>query len=75
MAVTKEIIKYTSYRENGYQVRVYDDGKILVVCPPHKTEFELEHLPEHRKTDVQPILDHIEAEKNHKFTPPEDELE
>ena len=75
MAVTKEIIKYTSYRENGYQVRVYDDGKILVVCPPLQAKYELQDLPEHRMEDVQPILDHIEAEKNHKFTPPEDELE
>jgi len=32
MAVTKKIIKYTSYRENGYEVKVYDDGKILVVA-------------------------------------------
>jgi len=35
----------------------------------------LQDLPEHRMEAVQPILDHIEAEKNHKFTPPEDELE
>lgn len=75
MAVTKRIVAYKSYDENGYEVQVHDDGKTIIVCPPHKTEFELEHLPEHRKTDVQPILDHIEAEKNHKFTPPEDELE
>jgi len=48
MAVTKEIIKYTSYRENGYEVRVYDDGKILVVCPPLQAKYELQDLPEHR---------------------------
>jgi len=68
MAVTKEIIKYTSYQENGYQVRVYD-GKILVVCPPLQAKYELQDLPEHRMEAVQPILDHIEAEKNHKFNP------
>ena len=69
MAVTKEIIKYTSYRENGYQVRVYDDGKILVVCPPLQAKYELQDLPEHRMEAVQPIPDHIEAEKNHKLNP------
>lgn len=69
MAVTKEIIKYTSYRENGYEVRVYDDGKVLVVCPPLQAKYELQDLPEHRMEAVQPILDYIEAEKNHKFNP------
>lgn len=75
MAVTKEIVSYKSYKDNGYEVQIHTDGKILVVCPPLKAKFKLEDLPEHRMEDVQPILDHIEAEKNHKFTPPEDELD
>jgi len=68
MAITKEIIKYTSYKDNGYEVRVYDI-KTIIVCPPLQAKYELQDLPEHRMEAVQPILDHIEAEKNHKFNP------
>jgi len=68
MAITKEIIKYTSYKDNGYEVRVYD-SKTIIVCPPLQAKYELQDLPEHRMEAVQPILDHIEAEKNHKFNP------
>jgi len=69
MAVTKRIVAYKSYDENGYEVQVHDDGKILILCPPLQAKYELQDLPEHRMEAVQPILDHIEAEKNHKFNP------
>lgn len=73
--ITKQIISYKSYQDNGYEVRVYDDKSIIVVCPPLKTQFGLLDLPDHRREAIQPILEHIEAEMNHSFTPPEDELE
>lgn len=75
MAVTKEIVAYTSYKENGYEIQVHKDKSILVVCPPYKTEFKLEDIPDHRKEFVQPVLDHIEAEKNRKYEPATDEFE
>ncbi len=73
--ITKKIISYKSYQDNGYEVRVYDDKSIIVVCPPLSTKFGLLDLPDHRKEAIEPILKHIEAEMNHSFTPPEDEIE
>ena len=72
--ITKQIISYKSYKDNGYEVRVYDDKGIIVVCPPLNTEFDLLELPEHRREAVQPIVDFIEMDLQHTFTPPEDEI-
>jgi hypothetical protein len=73
--ITKQIISYKSYKDNEYEVRVYDDKSIIVVCPPLSTEFSLEDLPSHRREAVQRIVEFIEKDLNHSFTPPEDELE
>ena len=73
--ITKTIISYKSYQDNGYEVQIHDDGKILVICPPLGAEFELLELPDHRREAVQPIVDFIEKDLQHSFTPPEDEIE
>lgn len=73
--ITKKIISYKSYQDNGYEVRVYDDKSIIVVCPPLKTEFSLIDLPDHRREAVQPIIEFIQKDLNHSFTAPEDEIE
>ena len=73
--ITKTIISYKSYKDNGYEVRVYDDKSIIVVCPPLGTEFSLIDLPDHRREEVEPIVEFIQKDLNHSFTPPEDEIE
>ena len=74
--ITKTIISYKSYKdENGYEVRVYDDKSIIVVCPPLMSKFNLQDLPEHRSKAIEPLMKFIEADLQHSFTPPEDEIE
>jgi len=73
--ITKQIISYKSYKDNEYEVRVYDDKSIIVVCPPLSTEFSLEDLPSHRREDIKPLMAFVSADLNHDFTHPEDELE
>jgi hypothetical protein len=74
--ITKQIISYKSYKdEQGYEVKVYDDKSIIVVCPPLSTEFSLQDLPEHRSEAIQPLMQFVEADLQHNFTPPEDEIE
>jgi len=73
--ITKTIISYKSYQDNGYEVRVYDDKSIVVICPPLGTEFGLLDLPDHRREAVEPIIEFIEKDLNHSFTPATEELE
>lgn len=73
--ITKEIIKYTSYRmKNGYEARVYDDKTILIV-DPMDNQWELNELSEGKRKIIQPLLDFIEADLNHKFAIAENEIE
>jgi hypothetical protein len=65
--ITKKIISYKSYQDNGYEVRVYDDKSIIVVCPPLNTEFSLQDLPEHRSEAIHPLMQFVEADLQHSF--------
>ncbi len=65
--ITKKIISYKSYQDNGYEVRVYDDKSIIVVCPPYGFEWKLEDLPEHRSREIEPIIEFIQKDLNHSF--------
>jgi len=65
--ITKEIVSYKSYKDNGYEVRVYNDKSIIVVCPPLKTEFKLQDLPEHRSEEIKPLLAFVEADLQHNW--------
>lgn len=67
MAVTKKIVAYTSYEDNSYEAKVYSDKSIIIVCPPLKTEFSLQDLPEHRKEAIKPLIEFIEKDLNHSF--------
>jgi len=75
MEITKEIVKYTSYKAGEYEAKVYDDKKIIIVAPPMKIEFLLQDLPDYRKDEVQPLIDFIEKDLGHNFTIAENEIE
>jgi len=75
MAVTKELINYPLYKMgNGFEVKVLADKKIVIITPMG-TEIPLDELNDETKAVVQPMLDFVEADLSHSFTPPEDELE
>jgi len=73
--ITKEIVKYTSYRmKNGYEARFYDDKTILIVTP-NQFEWKIKELPKHTREIIQPLIEFVENDLSHKFTIAENEIE
>jgi len=75
MEITKEIVKYTSYKMGKYEAKVYDDKKIIIVLP-NRSEHNLEALANSwTERVIQPLIDFIEKDLEHNFTIAENEIE
>lgn len=67
---------YTIYvSPNGYQAKVFDNGDETLIITPQLSEWAISDIPEHRKEDIQPLIEFMEKDLSHSFTPATDELE
>lgn len=66
MEIVKTIIKYTSYKRDGFEAKVQEDKSITIVTPMG-FEKPLSQLTQETMNNIKPLIDFIEADINHSF--------